>query len=122
MINYKRLQKDAKKFFRQLKKLDLISTVTYVQKIGEGEYDVVKSNVVPESDDITISMYLSGYSRREIANDIRINDTRAIALVSEFTITPKIDDTVLFNEQKYIVINYINNPHEPTIEFQLRSA
>lgn len=121
MRHFNRLVRDARKLFRDLNNRGLLVNVTYKQQLDH-EYDVATGNTVENFAEIPISMLLTSYGRRELTNEVRATDVKAVYLKSELKVAPQIDDSVFNDDQVYRVVSFNTDVQNPFAELQLRGA
>lgn len=120
MINIKR---DAKKIFRQLRKLKQLESVTHKQVNGEPIYDVTSGDELTQyAEQKKIDAYITGYNTIELSDQIHITDSRCVMLKEELKRLPAIDDIIIFATRSYNVISTLTDPGDIAIELQLRSS
>ncbi len=120
-MNANMIKKDARKFFRDLKKRKLLSEVDYKLLISV-VYDTTLGEDVSVFKTKKMDCFLTSFNRNELTNDVRSTDIKGIILKEDMPSNFAIDDFLTFDNDEYTVISFLNNPKDPIVVLQLRGG
>lgn len=118
MITFTRTAKDAYKALQMLKKNGFAYLIEY--NAGTKEFDPVSGNFVTTDDLYDITAFIGQYDRKQISEAIRSTDRKCIFCGRDIQVKPQINHTVIYNEEKYIVVNVEYSNINDTYTVQLR--